>query len=119
MGYTTKLATRYDAVTSPIAISANATVYWGSGANQVLSPDTTGVAHDLCGFLPKNDAAADATGTNQFGNDYLYKYNRANMYVRSAGGWGDSATAGSFCRVLSYYRPHDNGSLSFRACAYV
>ena len=118
-GNTTNLSTRYDAVTSPITISASASVYWGSGANQVLSPDTTGVAHDLCGFLPKNDAATDATGTSQFGNDQMYKYNRANAYVRSAGGWAGSASAGSFYRYLSVYRSGDSFTASFRACAYV
>lgn len=118
-GNTTNLATRYDAVTSPITVSATGSVYWGSGANQVLSPDTTGVAHDLCGFLPKNDAAADATGTSQFGNDYMYKYNRQNMYPRTAGDGNDSATAGAFYRYLSDYRSTDRSNDGFRAAAYV
>lgn len=112
------LATRYDAVTSPITISSGVDSKWGNGANQVLSADVSGVAHDLCGFLPKNDAAADATGTNQFGNDYLYKYNLANMYVLSAGVWDDSAFAGSFYRVLNISRSSGYGNRSFRACAY-
>ena len=118
-GNTTNLATRYDAVTSPITISASATVYWGSGANQVLSPDTTGVAHDLCGFLPKNDAAADATGTSQFGTDRMYKYNRTNMYPYTAGYLIESASAGVFFRNLTGGRSGDIGSYAFRAAAYV
>ena len=113
------LATRYDAVTSPITISTSSTVYWGNGVNQVLSPDTSGVAHDLCGFLPKNDAATGATGTSQFGNDRIHKYNIANMYPYTAGGWSGSADAGVFYRYLNYYRSNGNHYDGFRAAAYV
>lgn len=118
-GNTTNLATRYDAVTSPITISAALDHKWGSGANQVLSPNTTGVAHDLCGFLPKNDAAADATGASQFGTDRMYKYNRMNMYPYTAGYWSASANAGVFCRYLGYYRSSGDVNGGFRAAAYI
>ena len=114
------LATRYDAVTSPITISAGADSKWGNGANQVLSSDVSGVAHDLCGFLPKNDAATDVTtGTSQFGNDRMYKYNVANMYPYTAGNRGDSANAGVFCRDLNYIRSAVSITSGFRAAAYV
>jgi len=118
-GNTTNLATRYDAVNSPITISTGASVYCGSGANQVLSPDASGVAHDLCGFLPKNDAACDATGTSQFGNDCIYKYNGQNMYPYTAGHWNASAIAGVFYRYLTDTRSYDNEVYGFRAAAYV
>jgi hypothetical protein len=118
-GNTTNLSTRYDAVTSPVGVSAGAAVYWGSGANQALSPDASGVAHALCGFFPKNDAAADATGTSQFGNDQFYKYNRHNMYVLSAGYWNSAASAGVFCRYLSGGRSGASGDVGFRGGAYV
>lgn len=118
-GSAANLATRYDSVTSPITISSAVDHKWGSGANQVFSHDTTGVAHDLCGFLPKNDAAADATGSSQFGNDRVYKYNRANIYPYSAGSWDVSASAGVFYRYLIGYRSSGGNIAGFRAAAYV
>lgn len=118
-GNTTNLSTRFSAVTSPITVSASASVFWGSGTNQVFNPALSGVGRDLCGFLPKDDAAADGTGTSQFGNDQCYKYNRANMVVLSSGDWGGSASAGLFYRYLVYYRSYAGNAIGFRGCAYV
>ena len=118
-GNTTNLSTRFSAVTSPITVSAGASVFWGSGTNQVFNPALSGVGRDLCGFLPKDDAAADGTGTSQFGNDQCYKYNRANMVVRSGGSWAVSETAGLFFRHFSGDRSTDGVSTGFRGCAYV
>ena len=118
-GNTTNLSTMFSAVTSPITVSASAGVFWGSGTNQVFNPALSGVGRDLCGFLPKDDAAADGTGTSQFGNDQCYKYNRANMVVFSGCYWGGSATAGLFCRYLNYSRSLADTGGGFRGCAYV
>jgi len=118
-GNTTNLSTRFSAVTSPITISASVDNKWGSGTNQVLDPALSGVGRDLCGFLPKNDAAADATGTNQFGLDRVYKYNLANQVVMSAGYWNEAAVAGVFYRNSSSYRSNDYTAYGFRAAAYI
>lgn len=118
-GNTTNLSTRYDAVTSPITVSASATEYWGSGTNQVFDPALSGVGRDLCGVLPKNDAADDATGTNMCGNDYMRHYNVQNMFPLFGGGWSSSASAGVLCRNLSLSRSNDNSGASFRVAAYV
>lgn len=118
-GNTTNLSTRYDAVTSPITISASLTHYWGSGTNQVLDAALSGVGRDLCGFLPKNDAAADTIGTNQFGTDMMYKYNRQNMMPYCAGNSNGSAGDGVFYRHLVISRSYDSDSAGFRAAAYV
>jgi len=118
-GNTTNLSTRFSAVTSPITISATVDHRWGSGTNQVLDPALSGVGRDLCGFLPKNDAASDTTGTNQFGLDRVYKYNLANQVVMSAGNWSATATAGVFYRSLGGDRSIGSLSYGFRAAAYV
>ena len=119
-GNMTHLATLYDAVTSPHTLGlTTGVVYWGSGSNAVFSAATTGVSRDLCGFIPKDDSASDATGTNQFGNDYLYRYNIQNMYVRCCGSWNNAATAGLFYRHFYDYRTDDYSSSGFRGSAYV
>jgi len=69
--------------------------------------------------MPKNDAAMDATGTNQFGSDYQQQYNRTNMVPLSAGYWNEAANAGVFFRTLLYYRSYDYDYYGFRAAAYV
>lgn len=118
-GTATSLATRYDGVTSPITVSADSTSYCGSGTNQVLSPDINGVTHSLCGFLPKNDAASDATGTLQFGSDYIHKYNVTNMYVVTTGYCESANMAGVFFRNMYNFRANGYWINSFRAAAYV
>jgi len=118
-GNTTNLSTRYDAVTSPITVSASTTEYWGSGSNQVFDPASSGVGRDLCGVLPKNDASDDATGTNMCGNDYIRHYNVQNMQPLFCGYWSTAAFAGVLYRNLVNYRCNDNLYAGFRAAAYV
>lgn len=120
-GTSGNLSDRYDAVTSPIAIGSSAgQAYWGNGTNAVLSNATSGVAKDFCGFFFKDSNSVQSSGgSNLFGNDYFYKYNRANMFVCSCGDWGHGSAAGVFSRDLSYYRSDGDGGVGFRSSAYV
>jgi len=119
-GNTTHLATLYDVVTSPHALgSTTGSVYWGSGSNAVFSSATTGVSRDLCGFVPKDNTSSDASGTNQFGNDFLYRYNVQNMYVLCCGHWYHSADAGLFYRFFLTTRTDAYITYGFRCSAYV
>lgn len=112
-GDATHLATLYDQATSPIEISASAASYWGNGSNAVISSD------DLAGFLPKDDNAYSASGANQFGNDYMYRYNRANMFPIVGGYWSNAASAGVFYRDLDSYRTYGHAIYGARAVAYL
>ena len=119
-GNSTNLANKYDLVAAPLPIgSSTGTVYWGNSANAVLDGSISGVGRDLCGFFPKDTNSVGASGTNQFGNDYFYKYNRANMFLLSCGNWSYAGNAGSFYRYLSVSRSLDNYNVGFRALAYV
>ena len=120
-GTSGNLSGRYDAVTSPIPTGSSAgVVYWGNGTNAVLSNATSGVARDLCGFFFKDSNSVQSNGgSNLFGNDYFYKYNRANMFVLSCGYWGYTSAAGLFSRALSYYRSDVSSAVGFRSSAYV
>lgn len=118
-GNTTHLAVLYDAVTSPVKLATVGAVYWGNGTNPVFDSAASGVGRDLCGFLPKNDTAVNATGINLLGNDCIYKYNRANMFPLLSGSWLYAAEAGVGFRYLSSCRAEGDAIASFRAVAYV
>ena len=118
-GNTTHLSALYDQVTSPIEIATTGASYWGSGANAVFSDVLSGVGRDTCGFLPKNNSAYDATGTNMCGGDYMYRYNRSNMFPYACGNWGNAAGAGVFYRNLDSYRSDGYSYAGFRVGAYV
>jgi hypothetical protein len=79
----------------------------------------SGVAWSTAGFIPKDNNATSATGTNQFGNDGLYRYNRHNMFPLAGGLWASAANAGVFFRHFGYYRSNGYGSAAPRASAYL
>ncbi|MCK2095653.1 hypothetical protein [Thauera aromatica] len=112
------LVALYDQVADIFPWTATATTYFGSGANQVFDGSTSGTGYlrTACG-IPKDSSATGATGTSQFGNDQSYAYNRANLFVRSAGSWGDAANAGAFCRLWFSSRSNAGGDYGFRAAA--
>jgi hypothetical protein len=119
-GNTTSLATKYDAVTGIFPWgSTTGWVYLGSGSNQVFSGDTSGTnwLQTACG-IQDTTSGADATGTNMFGNDGTYQYNRANLFVQCAGLWGNAADAGVFYRRWVFSRSADVDGSGFRAGAY-
>jgi hypothetical protein len=119
-GNTTHLSTLYDSVTSPHALgSPTGWVYWGNGSNQVIDGASSGAAWSTAGFIPKDNNATSATGTNQFGNDGLYRYNRHNMFPIAGGNWANAANAGVFYRIFSNYRSIDNINVAPRASAYL
>ncbi|WP_027853860.1 hypothetical protein [Marinobacterium litorale] len=119
-GNTTHLNTLYDSVTSPHALgSTTGTVYWGNGSNQVIDGAGSGVAWSTAGFIPKDNNATSATGTNQFGNDYLYRYNRHNMFPVAGDYWANAAVAGVFYRLFNYTRSNGLSNAAPRASAYL
>lgn len=119
-GTSANLSNRYDAITSPITVGSSGVVYWGNGTNAVLSNATSGVARDLCGFFFKDsNSVQSSNGSNLFGNDYFYKYNRANMFVFSCGYWGLASFTGLFARRLLSGRSDADNVVGFRSSAYV
>lgn len=105
-GNASNLATKYDLVSGLMPWgSATGAVYFGNGANQVFSGAVSGTdwLRTGCG-IQKDTNAMSASGTNQFGNDYCYQYNRANLSPLASGGWNGDANAGVFCRNRDYYR---------------
>jgi hypothetical protein len=119
-GNTAHLNTLYDSVTSPHALgSTTGVVYWGNGSNQVIDGAGSGVSWSTAGFIPKDNNATSATGTNQFGNDYLNRYNRHNMFPIAGGYWANAANAGVFCQNFKIFRSYGYFNAAPRASAYL
>ena len=99
-GNASNLSSKYDLVSGlmPWGSTVGA-FYFGNGANQVFSGALSGTdwLRTACG-IQKDNNAMSASGTNQFGNDYCYQYNRANLSPLASGAWNDGANAGVFCR---------------------
>ena len=91
----------------------------GNGTNRVLDPATSGAGYQRtsCG-IPQDTNAISAGGTNLYGNDGQYRYNRANMFPVASGLWGAAADAGLFCRLWGIGRSIDYFGYGFRASCY-
>ena len=109
------IGTYYDVLTTSATFSAASGVYWGNGTSQVFSEATTGSGWLNTGSgLPLNDSSTNATGTSQFGQDYCYKYNVANMVPLTCGYWFNTSSAGVFYRSFGSYRSAANSYYGFR-----
>lgn len=119
-GDAANLASKYDLVSGLFPwSSATGWTCFGNGANQVFSGAASGVSYSrtACGVLDTVNGASES-GTNQFGADSCYQYNRANLFPIGAGNWGNAASAGVFFRNLGYSRTNDYLSAGFRVSAY-
>ena len=119
-GDAANLASKYDLVSGLFPWdSATGWTYFGNGANQVFSGAASGVSYSrtACGVQDTVNGAS-ASGTNQFGADGCYQYNRANLFPLAAGHWISAANAGVFYRSWYYCRSDDYSYAGFRAAAY-
>ena len=119
-GDDTNLANKYDLETD--LFPWGATTGWtkfGSGSNQVFSGATSGISwkRTACG-IQNATSGADATGTNQFGNDACFQYNCANLVALSASSSYGAADAGVFYRYWGSSKTSGNTTFGFRAGAY-
>lgn len=119
-GDAANLASKYDLVSGLFPWgSATGLTYFGNGANQVFSGAASGVSYSrtACGVQDTVNGAS-ASGTNQFGADGCYQYNRANLFPIGAGGWINAAVAGVFYRDWSVYLANGSYYAGFRVSAY-
>lgn len=119
-GDATNLATKYDLISGFFPWgSATGSVYFGNGSNQVFSGATSSTSYlrKCCG-VQEATAGTSASGTNQFGADECYQYNRANLFPLASGGWFYAAGAGVFYRGWGDGRSHSDAGFGFRAAAY-
>ena len=120
-GTAEKLATRYDLV-NDFFIGTNGALSGrvGNGTNQVFSEviDNTDTEYlrANCGYV-KDANSISSNGSNMYGADYYYEYNRENLVVLGSSYWGGSTNAGAFYRNYNY-RSNNSGNFGFRASAY-
>lgn len=119
-GNTTSLATKYDAVTGLLPWGATTGwLYMGNVTNRVLDPATSGAGYQRTScVIPQDTNAISAGGTNLYGNDGQYRYNRANLFPIASGAWLSAAYAGLFYRHWNDGRSYAGSYYGFRASAY-
>jgi hypothetical protein len=119
-GNAANLATKYDSVAGLFPWgSTTGWTYFGNGSNNVFSAATSGTSYlrTACGIQDTTNGTSVA-GTNQFGNDGCYQYNRINLFPVGSAHWNEGAKAGVFYRLWDYSRANDNYYMGFRAAAY-
>lgn len=120
-GTAEKLATRYDLV-NDFFIGTNGAISGrvGNGENQVFSGVINNTDPEYlranCGYV-KDANSISSNGSNMYGADYYYEYNRENLVVLGSYYWGGDARAGAFCRSYNY-RSYTSYYYGFRASAY-
>ena len=120
-GTAEKLATRYDLV-NDFFIGTNGAISGrvGNGENQVFSGAINNTDTEYlranCGYV-KDANSISSNGSNMYGADYYYEYNRENLVVLGSSYWGGSTGAGAFYRYC-YSRSNDSLIFGFRASAY-
>lgn len=117
-GTASSLANNYDFVTGIFNNYAMGGQRVGNGTNGVFSSAVSGTdwLKTCCGITTSNGYSSN--GTNTFGVDYYYEYNRANMFPLCSCYWYDSAYAGVWYRNFTIYCSSNNNSVGFRAAAY-
>lgn len=94
---------------------------YGKSTNQVLSAATSGAGWMLTGLgIPLSTGISDgSSGTNLFGNDYMYQYIRNELCLISGATWSHGSNAGVWAVVWNYARTGSNDNVGFRAASYL
>lgn len=90
----------------------------GNSANQVLSPDLTGNGAVLRSLGVPIAAGMSTTGSNLFGQDYLYQYIRNELCLRSGTNWNYGSGAGVWASDWGGSRTNSNAVAGFRSASY-
>ena len=93
-------------------------VCFGNGVNQFYngSADRTTNAYKIDSLgLPHNDNAVSVAGSNRFGNDGFWRYQRNEMALIVFCTWDSSLFSGPRCRHLSNVRAHSTYTVGGRA----
>lgn len=114
-------ATLFDVVDlSAVLVDKYTSQGFGNGTNQVFNMATSRADNNykltVLG-LPGSKTALG--GTNQFGNDWFYKYIRDGLCPLAGGYWSNGSPAGAWILYLYCYRGDSYSYVSGRSCLYV
>ena len=110
------LATLYDAKSAFFPWGSVTNWYrFGNGAEQVFSGDLSGddYLRACCGI--GLETGMSASGSNLFGVDSCYRYNRENLSPLSCAAWIDTSYAGVSARSWNSWMSHSRAGSSARA----
>lgn len=96
-----------------------AALRFGSGAEQVLSPATSGNGWILTGAGQPLSTGVSAAGSSLFGADYYYQYVRSELCLRAGGNWSNGSTAGVWSVNWNHARGSSGSNVGFRAASYL
>jgi hypothetical protein len=122
-GTASKLNDNYDVIQNffPWGADDNADYRFGNGSNRVFSSATSGTEwlRTCCGVIHNNNSTS-TTGTNQFGQDFIYKSNTANNMIISYGRFNSDSSSGIFAQhVKTFCGMFPNALMhSFRCATY-
>ena len=91
----------------------------GNSANQVLSPDLSGNNAVLRSLGIPIAAGMSTSGSNLFGQDYLYQYIRNELCLLSGANWVNGSSAGVWASDWYHARSYSYNDVGFRSAAYV
>jgi hypothetical protein len=98
--------------------SSTTAMRFGNGSEPVFSGALSGSEYlRTCCGVP-TATGESASGTNLFGQDDNYRYNRTNLFPLVGARWSNGSSAGVFARNWSVHRTSADNNVGFRASAY-
>lgn len=112
--------TLYDELADGMWWSATAAAWtrYGNGAEQVFSGSLSGSGYLRTSIAHPLDAGVSVGGSNLFGEDGLYQYQRRNVALVAGGNWNGGFIAGVWSRRWDYRRVFSGSLVGFRSAAY-
>jgi hypothetical protein len=112
----TNILTKYNLVTDFLPWGSTIDyVRFGNGSNQVFSGSVSGTDWLRTSLgIQNNNNGVSSNGTNLFGQDGCYRYNRMNMFLLVGGSWAGDSIAGVFSRYWNIYRSNTLNYVGFR-----
>jgi len=92
-------------------------VYFGNATETVFAMSTTRTSDEYrrTAIGIPTATGVSASGTTEFGNDYLYKYTRNELACVCGGSWSYTSAAGVFAMSLFNYRTYSGDGVGGRA----
>ena len=120
-GDSSHLLELYDKVTITQLPNSLEWICYGSGTNQVLSNDTTGLNQTLTSFGIFTTAGSGSIGINLFGNDAVWSQHSSNLISATGGSFNNGTNAGIWAWTMLYDRNNVSatGNVGFRSSTYL
>ena len=112
-------ASNYDNTTIPFANNSN--LYFGNGTNNPfrMVEDRNSNEYRLnCAGIPSSGSGVSSSGTERFGQDYLYVSSNADTFAVCGGYFVFTSYAGVWIRSVSYYLSDSTYYVGFSASLY-